>query len=136
MLLTFSLFLTSFLAATILPFSSEIALYTALKNGMDPITALFSASSGNILAIVTNYYLGYFLYKKTKKKLLASQTGKKAYLLGHRYGYIALLLSWLPVIGDPLTLVAGIIRLNFLWFILISATLRILRYIILLWSIH
>ena len=123
-----SLFFTSFLAATILPFSSEAALLAALQSDADKYALLFWASLGNVLAIIVNYYLGYFLYEKTKKKLLSSKTGKKAYLLGHRYGYTALLLSWLPIIGDPLTIVAGLVRLRFWIFLLVAGGLRVLRY--------
>jgi membrane protein YqaA with SNARE-associated domain len=95
---------------------------------MEPSLALFAASSGNILAIILNYYLGYFLYEKTKTKLLSSKVGKKAFIYGHRYGLWALLLSWLPVIGDPLTIVAGLVRVNFVWFVIIAGSLRIGRY--------
>ena len=123
-----TLFLTAFLAATILPFSSEAAFIVALQNDMPPLNAMFSASSGNVLAIVFNYYLGYFLYEKTKIKLLSSKLGNKSYTYGHKYGYWALLLSWLPLIGDPLTLVAGLVRLEFVWFVLIAGTLRVVRY--------
>jgi membrane protein YqaA with SNARE-associated domain len=122
------LFVTAFLAATILPFSSEAAFIVALKNDMPPLNAMLSASSGNVLAIIFNYYLGYFLYKKTKTKLLASKLGNKSYMYGHKYGYWALLLSWLPLIGDPLTLVAGVVRLEFVWFVLIAGSLRVVRY--------
>jgi len=123
-----TLFVTAFLAATILPFSSEAAFIVALQNDMPPLNAMFSASSGNVLAIVFNYYLGYFLYEKTKTKLLSSKLGNKSYTYGHKYGYWALLLSWLPLIGDPLTLVAGLVRLEFVWFVLIAGTLRVVRY--------
>ena len=127
-----ALFFSAFLAATILPFSSEAAFVLALQSDISPLNAILSASTGNVLAIILNYYLGYFLYEKTKTKLLASKTGKKAYGFGHKYGYYALLLSWLPIIGDPLTLVAGLVRLNFLWFLLIAGSLRVLRYYIIL----
>ena len=127
-----ALFFSAFLAATILPFSSEAAFVLALQSDMSPLNAIISASTGNILAIILNYYLGYFLYEKTKTKLLTSKTGKKSYTFGHKYGYYALLLSWLPLIGDPLTLVAGLVRLNFLWFVLIAGSLRVLRYYIIL----
>lgn len=100
----------------------------ALSNGMSELNALFFASSGNILAIITNYFLGYLLYEKTKTKLLASKIGAKVYNYGHANGYYALLLSWLPIIGDPLTVVAGLVRLRFVWFVLIAGSLRIARY--------
>ena len=123
-----ALFATAFAAATILPFSSEAAFVVALKSGIPPLDAMLAASSGNILAIICNYFLGYFLYEKTKTNLFHSSVGKQAFLWGHKYGYWALLLSWLPIIGDPLTIVAGLVRLNFLWFVIIAGILRIARY--------
>jgi membrane protein YqaA with SNARE-associated domain len=126
-----ALFLSAFLAATILPFSSEAVFIVALSNDMPTFNAMLSASSGNILAIILNYYLGYFLYTKTRTKLLTLKFGEKAYRLGHKYGYYALLLSWLPLIGDPLTLVAGVVRLKFVWFVIIAGGLRVVRYYLL-----
>jgi membrane protein YqaA with SNARE-associated domain len=127
----FTLFVVAFLAATLLPFSSEVAFLTALQTNMDPLHAIFFASLGNVLAIVVNYYLGYFLYEKTKQKLFHSYVGKKAFLFGHKYGYIALIASWLPVVGDPLTIVAGLVRLRFIYFIIIAGGLRVGRYLLL-----
>ena len=126
-----ALFVSAFLAATLLPFSSEAAFVLALSKDMPITNAMLAASSGNILAIILNYFLGYFLYEKTKTKLFTSKLGNKSYSLGHRYGYIALLLSWLPLIGDPLTLVAGLLRLRFIYFVLIAGTLRVGRYYLL-----
>ena len=123
-----ALFISAFLAATILPFSSEAAFIIALKNDMPLLNAMLAASSGNILAIIFNYYLGYFLYEKTKTKLFKSYIGKRVFLFGHKYGYFALLLSWLPIVGDPLTIVAGLLRLKFVWFVVIAGSLRIIRY--------
>ncbi len=122
------LFTSAFLAATILPFSSEVVFVAALANDMPILNAMISASSGNILAVIVNYLLGLFLYEKMKAKLESSKIGRSSYSYGHRYGYYALALSWLPVIGDPLTIVAGLLRLNFIYFIIIAASLRILRY--------
>ena len=123
-----ALFFTAFMAATVLSFSSEAAFLVAISNDMPTLNALIFASSGNILAIMFNYYLGYFLYTQTKTKLLSSTLGKKAFMFGHKYGYSALFLSWLPIIGDPLTIVAGLVRLQFVWFVIIAGTLRVLRY--------
>ncbi|WP_457746860.1 YqaA family protein [Sulfurimonas sp.] len=127
----FSLFLSAFLAATILPFSSEAAFIVALQGGMAVESALFFASFGNILAIIFNYYLGYFLYEKTKKRLLKSKIGKKSYFYGHKYGCYALVFSWLPIVGDPLTIVAGLARINFVCFVVIVGFLRFGRYYLL-----
>jgi membrane protein YqaA with SNARE-associated domain len=90
--------------------------------------AMISASAGNILAIGVNYWLGFWLYKKTKTKLESSKIGSKSLDYGYKYRYMILPFSWLPVIGDPLTLVAGMLRLNFIWFLVIAGGLRILRY--------
>jgi len=124
----FGLFFSAFLAATILPFSSEAALVAALSAGMEHATALFAASAGNILAVMLNYALGFWLYDRTHAKLERSGTGRRAMAFGRKYGYGALLLSWLPVIGDPLTLVAGVLRLHPGWSVLIAGGLRFGRY--------
>ena len=126
-----ALFFTAFAAATILPFSSEAAFLVALTNETPLFHAIFFTSFGNILGILLNYALGYFLYEKMQKKLHSSSFGKEAFSLGRRYGYGALLLSWLPLVGDPLTLVAGLLRLHLFWFLLIAGSLRIGRYLIL-----
>ena len=98
---------------------------------MPQFNALFFASLGNILAIIINYFIGYWLYEKTKNKLKSSKIGRKSLFIGHKYKNIALLLSWIPVFGDPITLVAGLLRINFLWFLLIAGSLRMLRYYLL-----
>ncbi len=123
-----TLFFSAFLAATIFPFSSEAAFVLAIKSDMSLLNAMISASFGNVLAIIFNYFLGYFLYLKSKRKLFRSKIGRKSYLLTHKYAYFALLLSWLPIIGDPLTIVAGLLRLEFFYFLLIAGSLRVLRY--------
>ena len=98
---------------------------------MSKNTALLFASSGNILAIILNYFFGYWLNEKTKTKLNSSKIGKKSLEYGHRYGYAALAFSLLPVIGDPLTLVAGVVRLNFVLFVVIAGLMRFARYYLL-----
>ena len=95
---------------------------------MIPSIAIFFASCGNVLGIILNYFIGLFLYEKTKAKLTTSKIGKKSLQLGQGYGYYALLLSWLPVIGDPLTVVAGLLRLRFIYFLCLAGSMRIGRY--------
>ncbi|WP_294964162.1 VTT domain-containing protein [Sulfurimonas sp.] len=95
---------------------------------MPILDSMLLASSGNVLAIILNYWLGYWLYEKTKTKLKSSKIGAKSLEYGHKHGYFILLLTWLPIIGDPLTLVAGVLRLKFVWFVIVAGTLRIARY--------
>ncbi len=123
-----SLFVAAFLGASLLPLSSEAAFVLALTNAMPLQTALLFASSGNILATLLNYGLGYFLYEKYHQKIDSSRFGRAAFTSAQRWGYGALLLSWLPIIGDPLTVAAGLLRLRLLTFFLIVASLRIARY--------
>ena len=122
------LFFSAFLAATVLPFSSEAALIASYELGMGANEALLYASLGNCLAVSLNYLLGRLLYSVMKKKIKASRTGRRALLLSHKYGYYSLILSPLPIIGDPITIAAGLIRLKFFWFVLITFSLRIFRY--------
>ena len=124
----FGLFLSSFLAATILPFSSEVALVSAVELGMSKNDALIYASLGNCLAVMLNYLLGFFLYQLMNEKIQKSKVGKKAYVYAHKYGYFSLILSPLPIIGDPITIAAGLIRLHVFWVILITFSFRIFRY--------
>lgn len=128
-----ALFFSAFLAATVLPFSSEAALVVAISNGMNPNIALVVASIGNILAIVLNYLLGYSLYLRYHKKIRTYKTGRAALLLAHKHGLKALVFSWLPIIGDPITLAAGIVRLPFVLFFVITAFFRIMRYFLLIY---
>ena len=103
------LFVIAFLAATILPFSSEVALGGALLAGVSPFEAIAAASAGNCLACLLNYGLGSLFRERAKRALEGSWGGKKAVVWIERFGPWALLLSWLPVVGDPLTIVAGLV---------------------------
>jgi len=98
---------------------------------MPLFSAIFYASSGNILAIVFNYFLGYYLYEKSKFKLQKSPVGRKSLYFASQYRYFILPFTWVPIFGDPLTIVAGIVRLNFLWFFLVASFFRISRYYVL-----
>ena len=129
----FGLFVLAFLAATILPFSSEAAFLAALYGGMSQGLALTVASLGNTLAVVLNYFLGYWFRKHFDSKLRASKSGQKAFDFSEKYGLWFLWLSPLPIIGDPITIVAGISRLNFKIFIVIAGGLRIARYLFILY---
>lgn len=128
-----SLFFASFLAATILPFSSEVALFSAIKLGVEPWQALIACSLGNCLAVGLNYTLGYFLHEKVYTKLSQKKIGRRALFLTKKHAFKALFLSWLPAIGDPITLAAGLVRFPLLSFLVVSFSLRILRYIFILY---
>ena len=122
------LLVVSFIAATIFPLSSEVAVYAALRLGIAPAEVLLFASLGNCLGVMLNYGLGRWGSQTVLSKTLASRAGRRAHAWSERYGRWTLLLSWLPIIGDPLTIIAGVMRVNILFFMLTSFSVRILRY--------
>ncbi|KAB2881584.1 DedA family protein [bacterium] len=122
-------FFLSFLAATLLPFSSELILLTGIKTGIPQESALIAASLGNCLGCLFNYGLGFLFADKAEAKLISSRAGRLAVKWMKDYGTWSLLGSWLPVIGDPLTIVGGLMKVQLWKFIFIVFTLRILRYL-------
>ena len=126
-----TLFSVSLLAATLLPLGSEALLLYDLSLGYNPILLILFATLGNTLGSVINYFLGSkgidFLIKKkyaNRDKLTnASKTFKK-------YGAFSLLLSWVPIIGDPITFVAGVMKYEIKMFILIVFIAKGVRYVV------
>lgn len=125
------LFAAAFGAATLLPLQSEALLVALLLGSAQPAWALvLLASLGNVLGSLVNWWLGLYLerfrdrrwFPVSERRLLQAQ-----HWYG-RYGRWSLLLSWLPVIGDPLTLVAGIMREPLWRFMLIVTLAKTLRY--------
>ncbi len=125
-----SLFLLSLCASTLIPLGSEWLLVTLLLGGSDPLTAVAVASLGNSLGAVTSYLIGLGGSRWLIEKLLRinPQQQQRAQGWFTRYGSWALLFSWLPIIGDPLCLVAGILRHRFGKFILLVGIGKTARY--------
>ncbi len=134
----FQLFIISFLAATILPLSSELVLSTMLlTDSFDKYLLLVVASFGNILGSSVNWYLGKkILIFKEKKWFPANERQiAKGEIYFKKYGIWSLLLAWVPIIGDPLTIVAGILRVKYFTFLLLVSISKISRYIFLIFII-
>ena len=134
----FQLFIISFLAATILPLSSELVLSTMLlTDSFDKYLLLVVASFGNILGSSVNWYLGKkILIFKDKKWFPANERQiAKGEIYFKKYGIWSLLLAWVPIIGDPLTIVAGILRVKFFTFLLLVSISKISRYIFLIFIV-
>ncbi len=125
----------AFVGATLVPISSEVAFVAALRLGLEPVTALIWASVGNTLGCIVNYGLGRWGREAFSERLSASRSGRAATRWLERWGVAALLLSWAPVIGDPLTVAAGVARVRFGMFLVIVAALRVGRYALLLWAV-
>lgn len=127
------LFIAAFLAATILPLSSELVLTALLLNGLSPTYLVIIATIGNVLGSLTNYGLGYWASKTVIQRWLRMSENEfvRAEERFKKYGIVALLFAWVPIIGDPLTVMAGILRIRLLWFLVLVTTGKFLRYYIL-----
>lgn len=126
----FSLFLSGFLAATLLPALSEITLSAMLLEGYSPIGLWTAATLGNTLGACANWLIGRYLrhFEEHRYFPLSKERLHQADRLFNRYGKWSLLFAWLPVIGDPLTLIAGTTRLGFLNFLTLVTIGKGLRY--------
>ena len=127
-----TLFIISFLAATILPFSSEFTLGGLIStNNYNSLLLLIFASLGNVLGSTLNWILGFYFRNLSIKKWFPFQDNQinKASSWFKRFGQWSLLFAWVPIIGDPLTLVAGLLRVNFLNFIILVSIGKVSRYI-------
>lgn len=128
------LFTSALVAATILPLQSEAVLAGLLLAAAHPAFALIMvATVGNVLGAVINWYLGRYLLRFQEKPWFPSseQQLERAQNWYRRYGRWSLLGSWLPVVGDPLTVVAGLMREPLLPFLLLVTIAKGTRYLLL-----
>ncbi|HJE03221.1 YqaA family protein [Aliarcobacter thereius] len=126
----FILFISAFLSATLLPFGSEALLIYDIKAGYNIYLLLFFGTLGNSLGSVLNYYLGLkgeeYLIKKRLINIKYIDICKKYF---DKYGGISILFVWLPIIGDPITFVAGILKYNFKKFLVLLVISKLSRYL-------
>ena len=128
-----SLFTISFLAATILPFSSELTLAGLIAtSNYDNLLLLIVVSFGNVLGSVVNWILGFYSRNLTIKRWFPFKDKqiKSSSKWFSKFGKWLLLFAWLPIIGDPLTLVAGLFRVKFLEFLILVMIGKISRYLV------
>ena len=128
-----SLFLSAFGAATLLPLQSEALLIALLiSEKYSTVLLLMIATFGNVLGACVNWWLGIKIetYRDRKWFPISEQKLDQAQNLYAKYGSPILLLSWLPIIGDPITLVSGVLKENFLRFLCFVAVAKFLRYLV------
>jgi membrane protein YqaA with SNARE-associated domain len=131
------LFLAAFGAATLLPLQSEALLVGLLLSERYAIWLLLAvATLGNVLGSLVNWWLGTRLeqFKDRRWFPVSPSHLDKARRHYQRYGYWSLLLSWLPIIGDPLTLIAGVMGEPWRRFLVIVTLAKGLRYGVLTWA--
>ena len=127
------LFLTAFMAATLLPAQSELMLSVLLATGDYSVSGLLGAAwCGNTLGSCLNWLLGslFHRYKDRRWFPVKEKSLNRAERWYAKYGRWSLLLSWAPVIGDPLTLLAGVLREPFRSFVLIVGAAKLVRYLL------
>ncbi len=131
------LFFSSFFAATILPLSSEVVLCLLFLNGLDPVILISVATFGNVLGSFVNYAAGFWgsLFFTQKVLQISDDTFIKAKQRFSKYGILSLLLAWVPVIGDPLTIIAGGLRINIIIFLTLVTSGKLIRYIIVSYAV-
>ena len=125
-----TLFITAFISATLFPLGSEALLIYDITQGHNIYLLLFFATFGNSLGSVINYFLGlkgeeYLINKKLLNEKYISKT--KTYF--DKYGFWSILFSWLPIIGDSITFVAGILKYDFRKFLILVIIAKFSRYL-------
>ena len=129
------LFFSSLIAATIFQAGSEIILATlSSTENYSKILLLITATTGNVLGAVINWFIGYYVIKFQDKKWFPIKKNKiKKYSnIYQKWGILSLLFSWLPIIGDPLTVISGIFRTNILLFLILVTIGKAGRYLAIL----
>lgn len=129
-----ALFLAAFVAATLLPAQSESVLAGLLvAGGHSPVLLVLVAGIGNVLGSLVNYMLGRAALRFRDRRWFPAGPAalERASRWYGRYGRWSLLLSWAPLIGDPLTVAAGIMREPLWSFLLLVATAKFTRYALL-----
>ena len=132
------LFTISFLAATVVPAQSELVLAGMLLSGSyEPALLIAVATAGNTLGSIVNWLLGRFIesFRDRRWFPVSPPALARAEAWYGKWGIWSLLLSWAPVIGDGLTLVAGMLRVRLLPFLLLVIVAKGGRYLVLAWTI-
>ena len=129
-----ALFLAALVAATLLPAQSELVLTAMLLSGRwDPAVLVAVATAGNVAGSLINWLIGCFLSDRRDARWfpVSAAALTRAEQRFQRFGLPVLLLSWVPIIGDPITLVAGLLRVRLIPFLLIVTVAKGGRYAVL-----
>ena len=133
--LDWTLFTSALLSATLLPGSSEALLLYKLEEGSEAPALVLSATAGNLLGSLVTYAMGRAGNAALHRRWL--RIGEKdlarAEAWFRRWGLPSLLLAWLPVIGDPLCLFAGLLRVDLARFVILVGAGKLARYAFLAW---
>jgi membrane protein YqaA with SNARE-associated domain len=126
------LFFSALIASTLFPMGSEVVLIALLDQGHDVFFLWLIATCGNTLGSCINYAIGYWASGYIINKYHDTRSWQQGQRLYNRYGVWSLLLAWLPIIGDPITLIAGLAQTNFKLFVLLVSLGKGARYAVLI----
>ena len=132
-MLYLTMFSSAFLAATVVPFASEITLVAALAAGGAVHWLLAVATLGNTLGALVNWALGRLMERFHDRRWFPvdAKQLERAQAWFRRYGVWSLLLAWAPLIGEPLTVIAGAMRVHVVPFLVLVAAGKAGRYAVL-----
>lgn len=131
------LFVSAFISSTLLPGGSEaLLLALAVSASHDKLSLLLVATAGNTLGGMTSWLIGWWLARRYPPENISGHKYEQAVLRVRRWGSPALLFSWLPVIGDPLCVAAGWLRIHPLWALVLITLGKGGRYAVLLWLVQ
>lgn len=128
--------LAAFLAATLLPLSSEVAVIAALQLHFAPLDVLCWASFGNCLGALSNYVLGRCFTQSLAQRVQHERWGLQAWRWARRYGGWSLATSCLPLVGDPIMLVGGLLRFPLGYVVGLGLGTRVARYVLIIGVSH
>jgi len=127
------LFFSALISSTLLPGGSEALLLYRLNEGGQAISLVCIATVGNVLGSLITYAMGRLGNEAVHQKWLSISTAQteRAETYFRRYGYPSLLFAWLPIVGDPLCLIAGLLRCNIMIFLVLVSIGKFIRYTLL-----
>ena len=131
-----TLFITALISATLFPLGSEALLIYDITEGYNVYLLLLFATLGNSLGSVINYYMAlkgeeYLL----EKKVLSEKHIIKGKFYFDKYGAWIILLSWLPIVGDTITFVAGLLKYDFKKFLILVTISKLSRYLFIIYLV-
>jgi membrane protein YqaA with SNARE-associated domain len=126
-----TLFLVAFGAATLLPLQSEALVTGLLLAGYEPAWLIAVAGAGNVLGSIVNWGIGRQVERFRHRRWFPANEAQldRAQCWYQRYGKWSLLLSWVPVVGDPLTVIAGVMRESLSTFLILVTIAKVGRYV-------
>ncbi|HXH72607.1 MAG TPA: YqaA family protein [Mariprofundaceae bacterium] len=131
-----SLFISALISATLFPGGSEALLLYRLHEGGNAVSLVLVATAGNVLGSLITYGMGRLGNEAVHRRWLrmSPKDIERAEQWFGRYGQPALLFAWLPIVGDPLCLVAGLLRSHLLLFLVLVTAGKLARYTVLAWA--